>query len=220
MTFLTDRQVLAAIAINLMPIAGIVLFGWSAFVLMLLYWLENLIIGGYTLARMLVGSYLRHAASLTGALAIGAFFVLHYGLFCFVHGVFVFAMVTLSDAIYAGIEPPADPFNLVGGVLGMLEADRELFWSVVALIVVQMGAFAVFWVGGQRWREVEPIRQMFEPYGRILVMHLTIFIVTIPVLLLGQPMFAVLVLALLKSGLELGLKQFQVAAPDLTSPQR
>jgi hypothetical protein len=33
-------------------------------------------------------------------------------------------------------------------------------------------------------------------------------------------MLAVLVLALLKSGLELGLKPFQVAVPDLPSAQR
>lgn len=45
---------------------------------------------------------------------------------------------------------------------------------------------------------------MFAPYARIIVVHLTILIAGIPVILLGQPMFAVLCLALLKTGLEMG----------------
>lgn len=208
------------VAANAIPVAGVLLFGWQALPLLVFYWIENVVVGAINAVKIFIASITKDAAHRIAGVALVPFFVLHYGLFCFVHGVFVFAMVRLSDAIYAGAEPPADGFNLIGGVLGMLEANTELFWSVVALVIVQVGAFAVFWVGGRRWREVEPIRQMFEPYGRIFVMHLTIFIATIPVLLLGQPMFAVLVLALLKSGLELGLKQFQVAVPDLSSAQR
>jgi putative copper export protein len=145
---------------------------------------------------------------------------LHYGLFCFVHGIFVFAMFTMNDAFHAGVEPTTESFDLVGRVVAMLQADSDLMWSTVALCIVQVGAFGIFWLGGQRWRETDAIRQMFEPYGRIVVMHLTIFIATIPVLIIGQPMLAVLVLALLKSGLDLGLAPFQVATPEFPSAQK
>jgi len=47
-------------------------------------------------------------------------------------------------------------------------------------------------------------------------MHMTIIFAMMPVLALGQPMVAVLILALLKSGLELGLPGLSVAAPKLT----
>jgi hypothetical protein len=47
-------------------------------------------------------------------------------------------------------------------------------------------------------------------------MHMTIIFAMLPVLALGQPMVAVLILALLKSGLELGLPALSVASPDLS----
>ena len=126
-------------------------------------------------------------------------------------------VVTLTFVTPAAGQIRLRLLDLTGRVFQMLQTDSDLLWSVVALCLVQAGSFAVFWLGGRRWRETDAIRQLFEPYGRIVVMHLTIFIATIPVIVIGQPMLAVLVLALLKSGLELGLKQFQVAGPELPS---
>jgi len=208
------------VAANAIPVAGVLFFGWQALPLLVFYWIENVAIGVFNVAKILIAGVTKDTVQRVASFVLVPFFILHYGLFCFVHGIFVFAMFTMSDAIHAGIEPTTESFDLVGRVLGMLQADSELMWSTAALCAVQAGAFGIFWLGGRRWRESDAIRQMFEPYGRIVVMHLTIFIATIPVLLLGQPMLAVLVLALLKSGLELGLRQFQVAVPELPSAQK
>jgi Family of unknown function (DUF6498) len=208
------------VAANAIPVAGVLLFGWQALPLLVFYWIENVVIGAVNVAKILIAGVTKDVVQRILAFVLAPFFILHYGLFCFVHGIFVFAMFTMSDTIHAGVEPTTESFDLTGRVLGMLQGDSDLLWSVVALCVIQLGAFAIFWVGGRRWRDVDAVRQMFEPYGRIVVLHLTIFIATIPVLLIGQPMLAVLVLALLKSGLELGLKPFQVAVPDLPSAQR
>jgi hypothetical protein len=55
---------------------------------------------------------------------------------------------------------------------------------------------------------------MFEPYGRAIVMHLTMFIATMPVIALGQPQLVILALALLKTALELNAGLFKpVATP-------
>jgi hypothetical protein len=208
------------VAANAIPVAGVLLFGWQALPLLVFYWIENVVIGAVNVAKILIAGVTKDVVQRILAFVLAPFFILHYGLFCFVHGIFVFAMFTMSDTIHAGVEPTTESFELTGRVLGMLQGDSDLMWSVVALCVVQLGAFAIFWLGGRRWRDVDAVRQMFEPYGRIVVLHLTIFIGTIPVLLIGQPMLAVLVLALLKSGLELGLKPFQVAVPELPSAQR
>jgi len=206
------------IASNAIPVAGVLFFGWQALPLLVFYWIENVVIGAVNVPKIVIaGATKADLVQRIAGFALPLFFVFHYGLFCFVHGIFVFAMFTMSDALHAGIAQTTESFDLLGRVLGMLQTDSDLMWSVVALCVVQAGAFLVLWVGGRRWRETDAIRQMFEPYGRIVVLHLTIFIVTIPVLFIGQPMLAVLVLALLKSGLELGLKQFQVAALELPS---
>jgi hypothetical protein len=208
------------VAANAIPVAGVLLFGWQALPLLVFYWIENVVIGAVNVAKILIAGVTKDVVQRILAFVLAPFFILHYGLFCFVHGIFVFAMFTMSDTIHAGVEPTTESFDLTGRVLGMLQGDSDLLWSVVALCVIQLGAFAIFWAGGRRWRDVDAVRQMFEPYGRIVVLHLTIFIATIPVLLIGQPMLAVLVLALLKSGLELGLKPFQVAVPHLPSAQR
>lgn len=205
------------VAGNAIPVAGVLFFGWAALPLLVFYWIENVVVGVVNCAKILIAGGTKDGVQRVLGVALVPFFIFHYGLFCFVHGIFVFAMFTMSGVMHGGAQPTTDSFDLVGRVLGMLEADRDLLWSVVALAVVQLGSFVVVWLGGRRWREVDAMRQMFEPYGRIVVMHFTIFIATIPVLLLGQPMIAVLVLALLKSGLELGLPQFKIAAPDVAS---
>jgi hypothetical protein len=208
------------IASNAIPVAGVLFFGWQALPLLVFYWIENVVIGAVNVPKILVAGLTKgDFVQRTAGFVLVPFFILHYGLFCFVHGIFVFAMFTMSEAFHGGIAPTTESFDLIGRVFWMLQTDADLMWSVVALCVVQAGAFAIFWVGGRRWRETDALRQMFEPYGRIVVLHMTIFIATIPVLLIGQPMLAVLVLALLKSGLELGLKQFQIAAPELPTFQ-
>jgi len=81
----------AAIGLNLIPIAGVVFWGWSAFALVFLYWFENVVIGVRTLGNI-VANAVADGANPAGGLALGAFFSVHYGIFCPVHGVFVFAM--------------------------------------------------------------------------------------------------------------------------------
>jgi hypothetical protein len=208
------------VAANAIPVVGVLFFDWQALPLLVFYWIENVVIGAFNVVKIFIAGVTKDGVQRIASFFLVPFFILHYGLFCFVHGIFVFAMFTMSDAFHGGVEPTTESFDLMGRVAAMLQADSDLMWSTVALGVVQVGAFGIFWLGGRRWRETDAIRQMFEPYGRIVVMHLTIFIATIPVLIIGQPMLAVLVLALLKSGLDLGLKPFQVATPDFPSVQK
>ncbi|QLQ16743.1 MAG: hypothetical protein HZY73_15015 [Micropruina sp.] len=66
---------------NLVILAGALWFGWPAGNLYLLFWVENVILGVVTLTKLLT---LRSAQP-----ARAGFFVAHYGLFCFVHLVFI-----------------------------------------------------------------------------------------------------------------------------------
>jgi len=196
MKFISDRKVIAAIVINLMPIAGIVLFGWSAFVLMLLYWLENVIIGVFTLARMLVGSFLRSPVTAIGAVPLGAFFVFHYGLFCFVHGIFVwtlFAPAGTDGAI-------GDPFDFPASVATAL-GNPDIFWGFVFLAAAH-GVMFLLWTISGAWRDTHALNDFASPYARIVVLHVTLIFAGLPVLLLGEPMAGILILALIKMGLE------------------
>ncbi|MCA9270173.1 MAG: hypothetical protein KDA41_16945, partial [Planctomycetales bacterium] len=80
------------ILLNLVPVVGVLFWGWSAFALIILYWLENLVIGVRTLASMVANAAVMGGINWLGALFIGAFFTVHYGMFCFGHGIFVMAL--------------------------------------------------------------------------------------------------------------------------------
>jgi hypothetical protein len=106
---------------NLVPLVGVVCAGWSLLEVVALYWLENLIIGAINVLQMATaapapeylsprvddGDWLSPTASSPpeGKVTLTAvghhlsklffipFLVVHYGMFCLVHGVFVFALL-------------------------------------------------------------------------------------------------------------------------------
>lgn len=193
---------------NLIPVTGVLFFGWSAFSLLIFYWIENVVIGVFNALKLAILSGAHGKKGVLAGAFLVPFFCVHYGLFCYVHGVFLLAML-----LFGGMAPPEiaggyEPSDVVPTVWAVVQADEELMLSVVALIVAQALAFAFLWILPGKWRDTHPMVQMFEPYGRIIVMHLTIFIATGLVMLMGEFAFAVLALALMKCGLELGLLQF------------
>ncbi len=198
------------VASNLIPVIGVIFYGWAALPLMVFYWIENVVIGGFNILKILVSGFTKSRTLAVVAVFLSAFFVFHYGLFTYVHGIFVFAMFSMSGAIHAGLDPNAAPDDVLTNVLALVNADSDLYWSVLALVAVQAGWFVFYWLLFGHWRTASPITQMYEPYGRIIVLHMTIIVATLPVLLLGEPMFAVLILAVLKSIVELGLSGFQI----------
>jgi len=44
----------ALLVANAFPIAGVLFLGWKVFPLVLLYWLENVVVGGFNVAKMLL----------------------------------------------------------------------------------------------------------------------------------------------------------------------
>ena len=97
------RQVslLALVLVNLLPLLGVLFFNWDVVALVVLYWSENLVLGFYTVLKMLVKSPL-------GGLGKSLFFLIHYGGFCAVHGVFIMALLVDGD-----VDPmPGDPWPL------------------------------------------------------------------------------------------------------------
>lgn len=198
-------------AVNMLAVIGVAVFGWSALTLVLLYWIENLIVGAINIPKIVISGV---TAGRTGALTclfLVPFFVVHYGMFCFVHGMFILGLFG------SGLDNMSafDGQGLAAAVLSRIETDRTLFWGVVMAAAFHLYIFLRYWLGGRRWEVSDPFSQMFAPYGRIVVVHLTIMIAGIPVMLLGQPMLAVLCLALLKTGLETGrAKMFDAFAQN------
>lgn len=191
---------LQILAINMLPVLGVAMFGWSALTLVLIYWIENLIIGALNVVKIVIDGFSTGRTATALSLFLAPFFVVHYGMFCFVHGIFILAL--FGNGLQTS--PDFDVMGLANAVMDRLRAEPAMAWSVAALAAFHLYAFLRYWVGEQRWRTSDPLSQMFAPYSRIVVVHLTIMLAGIPVMLLGQPMLAVLCLALLKTGLESG----------------
>jgi hypothetical protein len=190
--------------------AGIVFLGWPTFTVLAFYWLENVIIGGFTAIRMLVAGARtgRHAESL----ATTVFFSVHYGLFCLVHGVFV---ATLFGGIrsLAGV---ADPVLLM---IGRVAGDRI---GIVVVIAMVVAAALDAWRALARLDVDDPkaIRHiMSEPYGRIVVLHVVLIAGGALMLALRLPSLAALLLVAFKLVYDLRLLQReQTAAPTPHAP--
>jgi len=191
------------VLVNLLPLAGVLLLDWDVAALMVLYWSENLVLGFYTLLKMLVISPL-------GALGMGTFFAIHYGGFCAVHGLFI-----ASILLDGGIDPmPGEPWPLflvfpqllVNVVRQVLEyAPPEWLFAFAALYVSHGVSFVVNFLFGRERNELSLKQLMTAPYGRIVLLHIAILLGGFAVMSLGQPVAMLAVLVLLKLGLDVGL---------------
>ena len=207
------------ILVNLLPLAGVVLLDWDVAALMVLYWSENLVLGFYTLLKMLV-------VSPFGALGMGTFFAIHYGGFCAVHGLFIATML-----LDEGIDPmPGDPWplflvfpqlllNVVRQVLA--HAPPEWLLAFAALYVSHGVSFLGNFLWGRERDELSLKQLMSAPYGRIMILHVAILLGGFAVMALGQPVAMLAVLVLLKLALDvaLHLREHRALAGRRTVPE-
>lgn len=172
-----DRIPLAALIVaNLVPPVGVLLFGWDARYLLMLYWLENLVVGGWTLVRML------HAGGLR-VLPQSAFFSFHYAFFCAGHGMFI-VMLTSLDGEMPDIEMGDDelpfllPVYLLAGQFAWISDEMPgLLGLPLLAFALSHGVSTVYhhFIGREdAGRDAESI--MFDPYKRIVALHLAIIL--------------------------------------------
>lgn len=181
------------LAVDLFPIWAVLTLGWGAAPLVFLYWLENVIIGAVTLAKMVAASVKAHMIGLLGMLFIGPFFVFHYGMFCFVHGVFVSAFASMGSQVDAAFPTP---WGLIDQALAS-GASMPAF--VLAIILVQIFLFLQDFILRGEYRETSVDAEMMKPYGRVIVLHIAIFAGAFAMVALGEPMWGMLGLILLRA---------------------
>jgi len=202
------------IVANLVPLAGVLWFGWDVWAILIIYWLENGIVGVFNVLKMrrASGPYVpvdpasRRRPTFTtlsvngrpatemGKAALIPFFIMHYGMFWFVHGIFVltlplFAITGGGDQPYFGttLDPLAILFVLAG------------------LTISHGVSYRLNYIGRGEYLRTSPAAQMFAPYGRLVVLHVTIILGAMAIAITGAAAAAIVVLVLLKIALELGL---------------
>ncbi len=189
---------LGVVAANSVPALGVLFFGWDAFLVVFVYWLENAVIGFFTVLRI---SFARPGAPPKGCLV--PFFMVHYGMFMLVHLVFVVVLLGFGDL--DGSSFATNPTLRISSFF-----DRFEFWTTASLIVavaslvIEHGYdFRTNYLQSGEFERTDPGLEMFKPYSRVIVLHLAILIGGFAFVLFQLPRLIVLLLVALKIGLEL-----------------
>ncbi len=151
---------------NLLPLWAVWAGHMSVGDVFVVYWIENVSYWAITIVKVRTarGPATSGAGRMTlngkpvdasdsGALSF--FFALHYGIFTLVHGVFAFVMAFLS-----------------GGDL------HPGTWALAGLVLAlsHLGSLWINWYdNGERWR-VSASTAMWQPYPRMLVLHVAIIL--------------------------------------------
>lgn len=181
------------IAANLLPLLMTMGGAWSLNEILPLYWSESAIIGFFTLLKIVsaggpvVKLSKRNDPSAENnpqdiipggaysALAIGAkifiagFFTVHFGLFMFVHGVFLFGFVLQGMHLGKATVDPMSPAL-------WLHYLWSVKWGILSLFVGHAVSFFMNYLGAGEYRNARPDQCMQQPYPRVIVMHLTILL--------------------------------------------
>jgi hypothetical protein len=179
------------IGANAVPLLGVLFGGWDLVEILFAYWAENVVIGFFSLLKML------SAPDDTRGLLIiltvfmkiigCAFFIVHFGGFTAGHGVVLYAI--FHEFLNLQIQP-----------LELLYMGRYI---VAALFLSHGYSFVVnYLIKGER-NQIKGNDPMFEPYRRVIVMHLTLVFGTGCIIFLGQPFFMLLILVVLKTAVDL-----------------
>ena len=189
----TDFQkisVITIIAANLIPIYGALFLGWQVFPVMILFWIENVIIGVFNVFKMFFASP-ANVGQWVAKLFMIPFFCFHYGLFTLVHGLFIFV---LFGGFMEGVFWPTK----VDDVFGII-ANQQIGWAILALILSHTLSFVTNYIGKGEYKKSTVSELMSQPYGRVVILHITIIFSGFLVMELGSPVIGLVLLIILKT---------------------
>jgi hypothetical protein len=188
----------ALIFANLVPLFGVLRLDWDVGSIVVLYWAENLVIGFYTVIKLLL------AAGAKGLFHV-LFFIVHYGGFCGIHGFFVLSLTGFGEE-HPALTPAADwpgplvfPQMLLNVARQVLAAAPDaLLWAIAALLLSHGISFMLNYIGNREYQEQTTNKIMTAPYKRIVILHIAIIAGGFLVLQLGSPIGLLIALVALK----------------------
>ena len=210
------------IAVNLGLITGVVIWNWQIFDIVFLYWVENLVIGVVNVLKMAVanpaagplgGGINRLQAALennkkkpstpgkhTGTAIkyfLIPFFIIHYGMFCYGHGVFIFSIFGDQN------------FNNGGGdaAENLQLLTNSMLFAIGLLTASHLFSFFRNFLAAGEYQRIGVEGLMTRPYGRIVALHITIILGAFLTMALGNPLGLLIVLMILKTSVDLAMHQ-------------
>jgi hypothetical protein len=215
------------VAANAVPLVGVLAGGWRTFDLLLLYWLENALVGAFTVARMLAPAKAiartrrrsRGAAArrrrrgapdappaIVAGLLLTPVFLAHYGAFWILHGMVLVGLF--------GGDPPGTPRVVFGAdaadlaLAALVEAwgrlrDGSLVAPVAALVVAHAASFVADFLREPAERSLSASTWAVRPYGRVVALHVALVLGGVAVVAVGDTLPALVVLIAAKTLIDL-----------------
>ena len=209
--FSSNIPLLALVGANTVPLWGVLFAGWDAFLLVLLYWAENVIVGFYNILRIATAKT-EHIAEQLGKLFMIPFFVVHYGGFTAVHGLFVLFLFQKGEgarAFPAAREWPcffAFVQLLINVIKEAFAVAPESFRVAFSGLMVSHGVSFVYnYLLKGEYANATGKDLMARPYGRIVVMHIAVLAGAFLTMAVGSPVAILTVLVVLKTFVDVQL---------------
>lgn len=206
----------ALITMNLIPLFGVMALDWDVGTIILLYWLENVVIGLLNIVKIIScrGDLPRARATvannrliptdqnsddrprrfLGGLIFLAVFFSFHYGMFCMGHYMFI-------ESAFEDLPRLADiPSALFSGFL---------FWSLLGLTLSHIVSMIVNFYGKGEYLTCSPNSQMFMPYTRIVVLHMVIIFSGTLAVMFEEGLAMLILLVAIKTCVDLAAHQVE-----------
>jgi len=187
-----NRSILWLVAANLLPVVGVLFLDWHIFSLLFLFWCENVVIGAFGIARMVMSS----DSGLRANAFLALFFTVHYGGFMFGHLFFLTAMF-LDDSSAGGSGNPFDHFFSL--------FDRWTITALIALTLSHAWSFFENFVGKKEYASLTPKTAMSLPYKRMMITHVALIAGGFLLTRLDEPTVGLLMLLAMKVALDVVL---------------
>jgi len=208
--YLSNIPLVSLVLANSLPLAGVLFFKWDAFYIVLLYWAENLIIGFYNVLKMACVKVSHPIEHIDKIFSI-AFFVLHYGGFTGVHGLFVLGMFLgmFKKEVGMPVDEPVWPcflifvqllLNVIKQAYSIITLNMKI--ALLALFVSHGVAFIHNYLLEGEFTRTSTDALMSQPYSRVLVMHIVILAGGFFSLYLGSPVGLLIILVVLKTAID------------------
>lgn len=198
----SSESAIALVVANLVPLVGVLFFGWNLADLMVLYWVESGVVAFYTVLKITIVARL-------AALVAAPFFVGHFGGFMAGHFLLIYGL------FIRGIRDGWAP-----GAGAELTAIFVPIWTSIAALFISHGvSFYTNFIQDREYEGATVSGLMTAPYNRIMVMHLTLILGGWIILLMGMPTGALVILLALKTAVDLQAHRKEHAVPtNLTIP--
>ena len=179
------------VAANLLPLLGVLFWDWDVFLLLLLFWFENVIIGLFGIARIVVSGTTENSFE---GLFLPVFFLVHYGGFMFGHFMVLFFMYSTGVAEGGPAAEPADFYRIV---------VEKLSWvAMVALFLSHGWSFVENFMGNREHDRLTPVQAMALPYRRMMITHVALIFGGFFLIETGQPLAGLILLIMMKIALD------------------